>query len=200
MKFNIKMERDVLTLMLDVERTYQEQREDIREYLFKMRRFLENGEVKFSYDCIKLTFNEEMDLCSIADEVFGRTVYFCYKNSPPEALMRHIVANGERLVRKIDRTVRAGEMIESNGDIVVVGDVNPTAQLKAYGDIYVIGNLRGIAHAGCQGNTNAVIYAMNMNPVMLKIADKIGFNSEMSRNNQNGIARLEKGEIRVNML
>ena len=200
MKLNIKLERDILTLKLDSERTYAEQREDVKDYLLKMRRFLENGKVKFSYDGINLTFNEEMDLCSIADEAFNNNVSFCYKNSPPPSLMRHIVTNGEHLVKKVDRTVRAGEVIESNGDIVVIGDVNPTAQLTAYGDIYVIGNLRGIAHAGCRGDKNAIIYAMNMNPVMLKIADKIGFNSERSRNNANGIAKLEKGEIKVNMI
>lgn len=114
--------------------------------------------------------------------------------------MRHIAANGERLVKKVIGTVRGGENIISHGDVVIVGDVNPTAQVTAQGDIYVIGNLRGIAHAGCDGNESAMIYAMNMNPVMLKIADKIGFNPNSSKDNQNGVAVLENGEIKVNLM
>lgn len=200
MKFTVRLVRDVLTLRLDSERSYSEQRNDVRSYLLKMKSFLKNGDAKFSYDGLDLTYQEEMDLCEIADEAFESQVRFCYKNSPPASLMRHIVSNGERFVLKIERTVRAGEIINSNGDILVIGDVNPTAQLVAFGDVYVIGNLRGLAHAGCQGDERAIIYAMNMNPVMLKIADKIGFNPEMSRKNANGIARLENGEIRINMM
>lgn len=200
MRINVKLERETLILKLDEERSYQEQRSEVREYLLKMHNFLSNGTATFAYDGVELTFEEEMDLCTIADEAFGSQVKFCYKSSPSAALMRHIAAGGEHLVKKVDRTVRAGELITSNGDIVVIGDVNPTAQLVAYGDVYVIGNLRGVAHAGCKGNEGSIIYAMNMNPVMLKIADKIGFNIEMSKNNSNGIARLVNGEIRVNML
>ena len=200
MKINIKMERDTIVLKLDSERTYEMQKSEIRECLFGLKSFLKGGDAKVSYDGLQLTFEEEMDLCSIADRAFETRVDFCYKNSPSEDLMRHVLSNGEHFVKKVDRTVRAGEIIKSNGDILVIGDVNPTAQLVAYGDVYVIGNLRGIAHAGCGGDKKAVIYAMNMNPVILKIADKIGFNSEMSKRNSNGIARLENDEIKVNMI
>lgn len=200
MKINIKMERDTLIIKLDSERDYKAQREEVKAYLLKLKNFLAKGEVKVGYDGIDLTFEEEMDLCSIADEAFEEQVDFCYRQSPPVSLMRHITNSGEHLVRKVDRTVRAGEIITSNGDIVVVGDVNPTAQIVAYGDVYIIGNLRGIAHAGCKGNEQSIIYAAKMNPVMLKIADKIGFNTELSKKNSQGIAKLKNGEIQVNML
>lgn len=200
MKINLKLERDVLTLLLDGERTFEEQKEDIKKYLFGMKSFLNKSDVKFSYEGAELSFDEENELCDIADTAFGMNVNFIYKVAPPENIMRHIMANGERLSLKVERTVRAGEHIKSNGDVVVLGDVNPTAQIVAYGDIYVIGNLRGLAHAGFGGNENAIVYAMKMNPVMLKIADKIGFNPEMSRKNENGIAKIEDGEIRIKMI
>ena len=109
-------------------------------------------------------------------------------------------SNGERLVKKVVGNVAAGDTITSHGDIVIVGDVAPTAQLQAQGDIYVIGNLRGIAHAGCMGSEDAMVYAMYMNPVIIKIADKIGFTKENLHNNQNGIAVIENGEVSVKLI
>ncbi|HBU12606.1 MAG TPA: hypothetical protein DEB31_07755, partial [Clostridiales bacterium] len=51
----------------------------------------------------------------------------------------------------INGTVRSGQRIESEGDIVIVGDVNPGAEVIAGGSIAVFGKLRGLAHAGCGG-------------------------------------------------
>lgn len=200
MKISVKLERDVLILKLDEERSFSKQKDDVEKYLLGMKNFLSKGNVKFSYDGADLTFEEEIELCDIADKAFDREVDFCHKKMPPHSLVRHAAANGEKLIKKITGTIRAGEVISSSGDILIFGDVNPTAQLNAQGDIYVIGNLRGVAHAGCMGDETAIVYAMQMNPVMVKIADKIGFNSSMSTQNLNGIAQIENGEIRVKLV
>ncbi len=47
-------------------------------------------------------------------------------------------------------TLRGGQALHHAGNIVVVGDVNPGAELVATGDILVFGRLAGIAHAGAQ--------------------------------------------------
>lgn len=200
MKISVKLERDTMILKLDCERSFFEQKKDIEKYLMGMKSFLAKGDVKFAYDGVELSFEEEIELCDIADIAFGREVNFCHKKRPPHSLLRHVVSNGERFARRIDGTVRAGESVVSNGDLIVLGDVNPTAQLTAHGDIYVIGNLRGVAHAGCDGNEKAVVYAMKMNPVMVKIADKVGFNAETAKRNSVGIAMISDGEIKVKML
>lgn len=200
MKISVKLERDVLILKMDEERSFSEQKDDVEKYLLGMKNFLSKGNVKFAYDGAELTFDEEVELCAIADKAFEREVDFCHKKMPPRTMARHMTANGEKLVKKITGTVKAGEIIESNGDMLVLGDVNPTAQLVAQGDIYVIGNLRGVAHAGCTGDEKAIVYAMNMNPVMVKIADKIGFNSSISTHNSNGIAAIENGEVKVKLV
>lgn len=70
-------------------------------------------------------------------------------------------------------TVRSGQVIEHDGDVVVVGDINPGAQVLATGDIYVMGTLRGMAHAGCKGDENAVIAAVFFQPTQLRIHDVI---------------------------
>lgn len=73
----------------------------------------------------------------------------------------------------IKNTVRSGQRIECEGDIVVVGDVNPGAELIAGGNIAVMGTLRGLAHAGATGRTDVVISAFKLAPKQLRINTKI---------------------------
>lgn len=72
--------------------------------------------------------------------------------------------------RYVEGTVRSGDTVEYDGNIVVMGDVNAGAVLKAKGSIFVLGTLRGTAHAGCEGDENAYIYALCMIPLQIRIA------------------------------
>ena len=71
------------------------------------------------------------------------------------------------------KTIRSGQSISSDGNIIVIGDVNPGAEIIAKGDITVWGILGGIAHAGSCGNEYARIRALKLNPVQIRIADVI---------------------------
>ena len=68
-------------------------------------------------------------------------------------------------------TVRSGDRISSNGNLCIIGDVNPGALVSAEKNIYVWGKLLGIACAGKSGNRNASIASLYLNPVQLRIAD-----------------------------
>ena len=68
-------------------------------------------------------------------------------------------------------TCRAGEVRRFPGNVVVVGNVNPGAQIIAQGDVLVFGKLRGLAHAGAGGDVTAVILAMSSVDPQLRIAD-----------------------------
>ena len=71
----------------------------------------------------------------------------------------------------VRRRVRSGQVLRHPGHIVVIGDVNPGAQLLAGGDIIVWGKLQGSAHAGALGDDRATICALDMSPSLVKIAD-----------------------------
>ncbi len=71
----------------------------------------------------------------------------------------------------IRRTIRSGQSISSDGNIIVIGDVNPGAEIIAKGDITVWGILGGIAHAGSDGNNYAKIRALKLNPVQIRIGE-----------------------------
>lgn len=80
------------------------------------------------------------------------------------------VGNNALLVR---RNLRSGQRICHDGHLVIMGDVNPGAEIVATGDIVVLGALRGMAHAGADGNTKATVMALRLEPVQLRIAQFI---------------------------
>ena len=70
----------------------------------------------------------------------------------------------------IRHTLRSGQVARFlEGNIIILGDVNPGAEVIAAGDIIVLGTLRGIAHAGALGNTSSVIIALHLVPTQLRI-------------------------------
>ncbi|PYI52250.1 septum site-determining protein MinC [Paenibacillus flagellatus] len=69
--------------------------------------------------------------------------------------------------------VRSGQTIRHEGHLLYLGDINPGGTLLCTGDIFVLGALRGMAHAGIDGNDRAVIAASYMRPTQLRIADVI---------------------------
>jgi len=70
----------------------------------------------------------------------------------------------------INQTLRSGQTITSDGNIVIIGDANPGSEIIARGDVTVWGVLGGIAQAGSKGNKNAVIRALKLNAIQLRIA------------------------------
>jgi septum site-determining protein MinC len=77
----------------------------------------------------------------------------------------------ETEVRSVAKIVRSGQILQVEGDLLLIGDVNPGGTVKAGGNIFVLGSLKGIAHAGYNGNRQAVIAASVMNPTQLRIGN-----------------------------
>jgi septum site-determining protein MinC len=70
-------------------------------------------------------------------------------------------------------TLRSGDHLQVEGSVLLLGDVNPGARISAAGDVRVWGRLRGVAHAGCQGNRQARIVALQLRPLQLRIAEAV---------------------------
>jgi len=79
----------------------------------------------------------------------------------------------EKYTKFYKKTLRSGQLLESDGNIVIVGDVNPGAEVIAEGNIFVMGTVKGLVHAGKSGNREAVVVALNLSPTQLRIADLI---------------------------
>jgi len=81
----------------------------------------------------------------------------------------------------VRRTLRSGQSLRYPGHVVVIGDVNPGAEIVAGGDIVVWGRVRGLVHAGALGDEEAVICALDLAPTQLRIAGCIARSPEGRR-------------------
>ncbi|HHV72416.1 MAG TPA: septum site-determining protein MinC [Clostridia bacterium] len=97
----------------------------------------------------------------------------------------------------IKRTLRSGQRVNYDGNVVILGDVNPGAEVIASGDIVVMGAFRGVAHAGAKGNEKAIITAFSLQPTQLRIANIITRppDEENSEPNQPEVAKIKDGMV-----
>lgn len=70
----------------------------------------------------------------------------------------------------VRRTLRSGQVVKHPGHVIIVGDVNPGAEVLAGGDVFIWGRLRGVVHAGATGDTKAIVCALDLAPSQLRIA------------------------------
>lgn len=73
----------------------------------------------------------------------------------------------------VQNSIRSGQKEEYAGSIVICGDVNPGAEVVAGGNIMVLGTLRGVAHAGANGNKKAIISANCIEVTQVRIANLV---------------------------
>lgn len=105
----------------------------------------------------------------------------------------------EGYTKFIRTTIRSGQVIESEGNLVVIGDINPGGIVIAKGNIVILGALRGIAHAGCDGNKEAIVVAFYLQPTQLRIADIIARkpDEEIEISKWPEIARVEEDAVLI---
>ncbi|MBN1535345.1 MAG: septum site-determining protein MinC [Anaerolineales bacterium] len=104
------------------------------------------------------------------------------------------IQSGEQAIL-LHRTLRSGFSIQFPGHVVVIGDVNPGAEIIAGGNIVIWGRLRGMAHAGAEGNKEAIICALDVMPTQLRIADQISITPQQRKKAQPEIVRLRDGSV-----
>jgi len=73
----------------------------------------------------------------------------------------------------IDKTLRGGQAVETEGSVIVFGNVNPGAQITAGGSVDIRGTCRGLVHAGAAGDSTAFIIADHLMPTQIRIANYV---------------------------
>ena len=118
-------------------------------------------------------------------------------NKPSPERTTHTIETaltGEEAVL-VRRTLRSGYSLQYVGHVVVIGDVNPGSEIVAGGDVVVWGRLRGMVHAGAEGNQDAIICAMDLTPTQLRIADHIATTPKRQGKPQPEVARIVDGQV-----
>jgi septum site-determining protein MinC len=88
----------------------------------------------------------------------------------------------------IKSTFRSGESLHHHGDVVVLADVNPGAEIRADGDVVVVGSLKGWVHAGVSGDNKSVIVALDLLSSGFQIAKYRGVPHTSPRRKSNSLA------------
>lgn len=101
---------------------------------------------------------------------------------------------GEQAVL-VPRTLRSGQSISSRHSIVIMGDVNPGAEVVSQGSIYILGSCKGNVHAGSAGNLTAEIFAFRLQPIMLSIGSVTADSKALPLLSTPATARVIRGKI-----
>jgi len=72
-------------------------------------------------------------------------------------------------------SLRSGQVLNHAGSVVIIGDVNPGSEIAAEGNVIVLGAAKGVIHAGCGGNFDCFVAALNLQPVQLRISEVITY-------------------------
>ena len=151
----------------DIINNETEKNEQVNNKIYDLQPEFQVSEVNDDTDSSQLDdFNSKLDN---ANKIEGEEIQEIDYNLDD---LRKSLRETEKLpTLYIQRTLRSGQSITSEGNIVFIGDVNPGSEVIAKGDITVWGILGGIAHAGSDGNKHARIRALKMNAIQLRIAD-----------------------------
>jgi septum site-determining protein MinC len=100
----------------------------------------------------------------------------------------------------VQRTLRSGQVIHHPGHIVVIGDVNPGAEIRAGGSVVVWGRLRGTVQAGVGDDglgDKAVVCALQLSPTQLRIGHHLTRSpaDETDQENVPEMASVQDGQI-----
>jgi septum site-determining protein MinC len=169
----IKGTKDGLTLHLDDSCSFDQLLHELEEML-SLKQYIQSGPV------IGVNVKVGNRFVNKDQRVKLESVIKQNRNLMVETIESNVMTKDEALrikreteVVSVAKIVRSGQILKVKGDLLLIGDVNPGGTVIATGNIFVLGALRGIAHAGADGNGQAVIAASLLKPAQLRISEII---------------------------
>lgn len=160
------------------------------------KKFYKGSTVKIT---IQLKLLNEKEASKLKDILFDEfLIKDCIFEDKIEKVSKVFQGIYEGKTKFIKSTIRGGQKIDYPGNVVIIGDVNPGAEVCASGNIIVLGSLRGFAYAGFDGNEEAFIAAFALQPEILKISEVVARAPEDATKPQYPeVARIKEGTIIV---
>lgn len=175
----IKGTKEGLVFHLDDTCSFDRLLEELQEKLETSHQQILTGPI------ISITVKLGMRYVSTKQEQQIREILKKRGNLVVKAIESEVITKEEALrdklasqVRVYARTVRSGQVIRHEGDLLLLGDVNPGALVMCTGNLFVLGALRGTGHAGCDGNQKCIVVAYEMFPTQIRIAGLVNFTSD----------------------
>jgi septum site-determining protein MinC len=187
----IKGLRDGLLVTL-TGNVWEEQRASLITHIEERLSFFHGARLALDIGSLALGVNEMADLRDLLSER-GVSLWAVVSESPktektaqllglatriakprPEETRKFAVEDlGDETALFLNKTLRSGTRIEFPGHVVVLGDVNPGAEVIAEGNIIIWGRVRGTLHAGARGERKAVICGLDLSASQLRIAGEV---------------------------
>ncbi len=195
-----------INILLQQDIPFSELKELFEKKVIESAKFFEGVKTSIAFQGRTLSQEEETSLLEIITEHTTMNITFirdAKKEDTTQKIPEGVTLPDDMQQHYITKyhkgSIRSGQCLIFDGSVVVIGDVNPGGEIKASGNIIILGQLKGIAHAGCNGMTDAFVSALYMIPVQLRIADII---TRFPEENKKGpkppeFAYIEEGQIYV---
>ena len=207
----IKGDKYGIVLVMDKDMPFSDLLEKIAEKFSSAAKFYGNATMAISFKGRKLTVEEEKQILDTIESNTKLNI-ICVVDTDEErqemfkkAVEAKLMAQSTGTGQFHKGTLRSGQVLESESSIIILGDVNPGAKVIAKGNVIVLGSLKGTIYAGINGNENAFVVALYMNPVQIRIGDTIARSPDdaISKKNMDmepKIAFVESGNIYIEKL
>ena len=208
----IKGKNDRLVIALNPDIDFLDICDILKTKILEAKNFIGNSRMAIEFSGRALTNEEENKLIGIITENSNIVISYIFSkrtDSEEEMDLENINPLIEEGKTHFFRgTLRSGSKIESDGNVVVLGDVNPSSIIKARGNVIVLGHLYGTVYAGLGGDDRAFIGAIYFNPIQLTIGmktitdiqDEILDSSRVNKKSRFKVARIRNQEIVVEEL
>lgn len=203
----IKSYKNGLSLVLDKDADFEQILAETATKFRDSAKFFGNAQMVISFDGRELSVSEEKLLVdAISDN--SELAVLCVVGKDEEKDQEYLKAasrftqNGGYTDGQFYKgTIRAGQVLETDASVIILGDINPGAEVISTGNIVILGTLYGHAHAGASGNDSCFVVALEMKPSRIEIADvcsKEPTKNAIWKNKQAPkIAYIEGGEIKT---
>jgi len=208
----IKGKNDRLVIALNPDVDFLDICDILKTKILEAKNFIGNSRMAIEFSGRTLTNDEENTLIGIITNNSNIVISYIFSKKEKsdqeidlESLNPLIEEGKTHFFRG---TLRSGAKIESDGNVVVLGDVNPSSIIKARGNVIVLGHLNGTVYAGLGGDDRAFIGAIYFNPIQLTIGmktitdiqDEILDSSRVDKKSRFKVARIVNQEIVVEEL
>lgn len=169
----LKGNREGLNIIINMDKfkDFMDMKETLLAKMNKAKRFYKGSTIKIVTEMRLFT---EKDVSSLKDILFDEfLIKDCIFEDKEDKNQRMFMGVYEGRTKFLRKTIRSGQCINYPGNLVIVGDVNPGAEIYAGGNVVVLGSLRGQVYAGQGGNAKAIVAAFRLEPSILKIGDII---------------------------
>ncbi|HIQ96565.1 MAG TPA: septum site-determining protein MinC [Candidatus Limivivens merdigallinarum] len=175
----IKSNKYGLIVILDEKLPFEELLKDIEDKFRESAKFFKNAKMAVTFRGRILNQVQEKQIVETIVSSCGLHILCIVdEDQNHEAFYKQVVEQAMEEKQKQDGqfykgTLRAGQVLETENSIVILGDVNPGANVISKGNIVILGSLRGSAYAGATGNRNCFVAALVMKPIQVRVADKM---------------------------